>query len=181
MSVPTLGTLAWLPAADRPDLLATPVTEALAGIGTGLHVAEIDPSLADTAAFCQVYGVDLRQSANCVIVSGRRGEVTTMAACLVLATDRADVNSTVRKRLGVRKISFAAMDDAVRQSGMEYGGITPVGLPAPWPILVDRHVTEQPWVVIGSGLRRSKIAIAGADTARLPGAEVVDLALSAPA
>ena len=63
-----------------------------------------------------------------------------MAACLVLATDRADVNKTVRKHLDVRKISFAAMDDAVAQTGMEYGGITPVGLPVDWPILVDAAV-----------------------------------------
>ena len=76
-------------------------------------------------------------SANCVVVAGRRGEVSTMAACMVLATDRADVNKTVRKHLDVRKISFASMDDAVAQTGMEYGGITPIGLPDGWPILVD--------------------------------------------
>ena len=79
----------------------------------------------------------LEISANCVVVAGRRGDASTMAACMVLATDRADVNKTVRKHLDVRKISFAAMDDAVAQTGMEYGGITPIGLPDGWPILVD--------------------------------------------
>ena len=178
MTVPDLGTLTWMPAADRPDLLATPVSAAVGGLEADrLYVAEIDGSLADTAAFCQAYAVGLDQSANCVVVAGRRGETVTTAACLVLATDRADVNKTVRKHLDVRKISFAAMDEAVSLTGMEYGGITPIGLPAGWPILVDAAVVAEPWLVVGSGLRRSKIAIRGADLASLPGVEVLELAL----
>ena len=93
-------------------------------------VAEIDPAVSDTAAFCAQYGLSLATAANCVVVSGRRADVTTLAACVVLATTRADVNGTVRRLLDVRKISFASMDVAVSASGMEYGGITPVGLPA---------------------------------------------------
>ena len=100
-----------------------------------------------------------------------------MAACMVLASDRADVNRTVRKHLDVRKISFASMADAVSQTGMEYGGITPVGLPAGWPILVDAAVAATDWVVIGSGIRGSKILLAGAVVATLPGAETLALAL----
>ena len=140
-------------------------------------MAQIDPELADTAAFCATYEVGLDASANCVVVAGRRGDTTTLAACLVLATDRADVNKTVRKRLDVRKISFAAMTEAVAATSMEYGGITPIGLPSGWPILVDSRVVDRPWLVIGSGLRRSKIAVAGPDLGRLPGAEVLDLAI----
>lgn len=174
--LPRLGVLDWQPAADRPDLLAEPVRAAL-GQAPPLWVAPIDPALADTAAFCERYEVAMDASANCVVVAGRRGETVMMAACLVLASDRADVNKTVRKRLEVRKISFAAMDDAVARTAMEYGGITPVGLPAGWPVLIDSRVVSQPWLVIGSGVRRSKIAITGDDLARLPGAEVLDIAL----
>lgn len=181
LGAPDLGTLAWEPAADRTDLLADPVSRAVttasADLREHLFVAEIDPSLADTAAFCDAYDVALDASANCVVVAGRRGETSTTAACLVLATDRADVNKTIRKRLDVRKISFAAMDDAVTQTQMEYGGITPVGLPPSWPILVDTRVVAQPWLVIGSGLRRSKIAISGPAIAALPGVEVLDLTI----
>lgn len=172
-----IGTLDWQPAADHPELLAAPVTTALAGLDLAAWVAPIDPELADTAAFCEAYQVPLEVSANCVVVSGRRGETERTAACLVLATDRADVNKVVRKHLDVRKISFAPMDEAVSRTGMEYGGITPVGLPADWPILIDTGVTEQPWIVIGSGIRGSKIAITGADAARLPGVEVLTLAI----
>jgi prolyl-tRNA editing enzyme YbaK/EbsC (Cys-tRNA(Pro) deacylase) len=156
--------------------LATPVIEALRvwPHADQVSVTEIDPDLADTAAFCERYGVQLAESANCVIVSGRRGEVTTLAACVVLATTRADVNSRVRKHLDVRKISFAAMDTAVAESSMEYGGITPIGLPSPWRLLVDRRVVDGDDVVIGSGVRRSKLVLPGALLAEVPGAQVLD-------
>jgi prolyl-tRNA editing enzyme YbaK/EbsC (Cys-tRNA(Pro) deacylase) len=92
----------------------------------------------------------------------------------VLATTRADVNGVVRRRLGAKKASFAAMDDAVELTGMEYGGITPIGVPGEWPVLVDRAVLERDIVVIGSGLRRSKLALPSNALAALPGAEIID-------
>jgi prolyl-tRNA editing enzyme YbaK/EbsC (Cys-tRNA(Pro) deacylase) len=137
-------------------------------------VAEIDPDLADTAAFCERYQVGLEISANCVVVAGRRGQETRLAACVVLATTRADVNGVVRRRLGARKASFAPMDMAVSETGMEYGGITPLGLPTGWPVLVDRAVADTSTVVVGSGLRRSKLVVASSVLTSLPGAEVVD-------
>jgi prolyl-tRNA editing enzyme YbaK/EbsC (Cys-tRNA(Pro) deacylase) len=125
----TLGSLELIPAAERLDLLAPRVAAALGGVPDAL-ATEIDPSLADTAALCDAYGVDPAVSANCVVVAGTRDGVTRYAACVVLATTRADVNGIVRKRLDVRKASFAPMEAAVELTGMEYGGITPVGLPA---------------------------------------------------
>ena len=168
--------LSAVPALSRPELLAAPVADALKAWPQGeqVLVTEIDPDLADTAAFCERYGVQLAESANCVIVSGRRGEVTTLAACVVLATTRADVNSRVRRHLDVRKISFAAMDVAVAESGMEYGGITPIGLPGEWPLRVDRRVVEGGDVFVGSGVRRSKPVLPGALLADAPGAQVLD-------
>jgi prolyl-tRNA editing enzyme YbaK/EbsC (Cys-tRNA(Pro) deacylase) len=56
---------------------------------------------------------------------------------------------------------------------MEFGGITPIGLPAGWPILVDAAVAAMDAVVIGSGLRRSKIELPGAALGALPGAVVI--------
>ncbi len=165
-----------VPASTRPDLLAGPVLAALGAMSRAdqVLVAEIDPGLADTAEFCAAYDVALDASANCVVIAGRRGGETRYAACLVLATTRADVNGVVRRRLDARKASFAAMDDAVAQTGMEYGGITPIGLPAGWPILVDARVLDVPQAVIGSGVRRSKLVVPGGLLAGLPGAEVVE-------
>jgi prolyl-tRNA editing enzyme YbaK/EbsC (Cys-tRNA(Pro) deacylase) len=166
------GTLPWQP--EYTDLVADPVAAAIAGTGLEVLAAPIDPSLADTAEFCEHYGVSMDVSANCVVIAGRRGDTVSYAACVVLATTRADVNGVVRRRLDARKASFAPMDDAVALSGMEYGGITPIGLPASWPVLVDAAVLAQDIVVIGSGLRRSKLAVRSADLAALAVAEVID-------
>jgi prolyl-tRNA editing enzyme YbaK/EbsC (Cys-tRNA(Pro) deacylase) len=172
------GSLTPQPVLDRPDLLATPVADALAGLDPAdrerCAVAEIDPDLADTAAFCATYGSPLSASANCVVVAGKREGEQRYAACLVLASARADVNGVVRRRLDVRKASFAPMDDAVARTGMAYGGITPFGLPTGWPLLIDAAVAAAPELVIGSGVRASKLLVPGDVLAKLPGAEVVD-------
>ncbi|MFC5058012.1 YbaK/EbsC family protein [Saccharothrix xinjiangensis] len=170
------GSLTPVPVLDRLDLVADPVAAALRSLADGsrLAVAEIDPSLADTAEFCAHYGSPLEASANCVVVAGKRGDTVRYAACVVLATTRADVNGVVRRRLDARKASFAPMDDAVSLSGMEYGGITPVGLPADWPVLLSPEVAAAPELVIGSGVRGSKLLVPGAVLAKLPGAEVVE-------
>jgi prolyl-tRNA editing enzyme YbaK/EbsC (Cys-tRNA(Pro) deacylase) len=165
------------PALARPDLLGEPVLAALermSGAAGAIEVAEIDPEQADTAAFCARYDVALDESANCVLVAGRRGGETKMAAALVLATTRADVNGVLRRLLDVRKASFASREAATGETGMEYGGITPIGLPAGWPIYLDGMVAAAPRVVIGSGLRRSKLVLAGELLASLPGVTVVD-------
>ena len=169
------GNLTWLPLADRADLVAPPVAAA-AHLVPGARVAEIDPHLADTATFCETYDVAPDASANCVVVAGRRGDEVTYAAVMILATDRADINKVVRKELGVRKVSFADQEDAETRTGMIQGGITPIGLPDGWPILVDRAVVEPEWVVVGSGIRGSKIILPGGMLIRLPYAEVLELA-----
>ena len=167
--------LSFQPALSRPELLAAPVAEALrtwAEAGE-VQVAEIDPALADTAAFCERYGVRPEESANCVVIAGRRGGNTMYAACMVLATTRADVNGLVRRHLDARKASFAPVETVTAATDMEYGGITPVGLPADWPVLVDEAVAKTASVVIGSGIRGSKLRLPGSLLAALASAEVL--------
>ena len=144
MPAPVLGQLVAQPALERPDLLAPPVHAFLSTWDRAgeVGVAEIDPELADTAA------------------------------CLVRADTRADVNNVVKRALDVRKCSFHPMERAVEETGMEYGGITPLGLPAGWRLLVDDLVVDIAVAVIGSGVRRSKLLVPGALLADLPGAEV---------
>lgn len=176
MPVHTLGTLTSFPALDRPDLLADPVADALRSWPGSRQVAvsEIDPDLADTAALTEAYDLPLSASANCVVVSGRRAGEERIAACVVRADTRADVNNLVKRTLDVRKASFLPMDRAVEETAMEYGGITPVGLPAGWRILVDAAVLDIDVAIIGSGVRRSKLLLPGRVLADLPGAEVLD-------
>jgi prolyl-tRNA editing enzyme YbaK/EbsC (Cys-tRNA(Pro) deacylase) len=165
-----------VPAQTRPDLLAEPVAAALAAWppAAAVRVAEIDPELADTAAFCAAYEVPLDRSANCVVVAGKREGQVRFAACVVLATTRADVNGIVRRLLDVRKASFAAMDAAVAETRMEYGGITPIGLPDGWPVFVDAAVAATAEVIIGSGIRGSKLALPGKALAELPTGQVIE-------
>ena len=167
--------LSFEPALSRPELLAAPVAAALREWpgADEILVAEIDPELADTAAFCERYGVSPTESANCVVIAAKRGGNTMYAACMVLATTRADVNGLVRRHLDARKASFAPVETVTAVTGMEYGGITPVGLPADWPVLVDEAVAKTGSVVIGSGVRGSKLRLPGRLVAAIPGAQVL--------
>ncbi len=176
MSLPEIGTLTSLPALDHPELLAPPVAAALAAwpAADGVAVVAIDPDHADTAAMSAAYDLPMDTGANCVLVAGSRAGEERVAACVVRADTRADVNNRVRRLLDVRKASLLPMDRAVAESGMEHGGITPLGLPDGWRVLVDPRCLEIGVAVLGSGLRRSKVLLPGRLLGELPGAEVVD-------
>lgn len=167
--------LVWVPAVERLQWLACPVRKAVENepVLAGAEVAAIDPAYADTDALCGYYDVEPSDCANCVVVAGRRGDQVSFAACLVLASTRADVNGVVRRHLGVRKASFAPLAEVVSDTGMEFGGITPLGLPASWPLLIAEGVRNHPGVVIGSGLRHSKLRLPGSALIALPGAHLL--------
>lgn len=173
------GKLFFEPVEKQPDLVAEPTLDLVSELGLqDVQVSEIDDSLADTAAFCEYYGIGMDVSANCVIVEAKRGEKVWYAACMVLATTRANINGIVRRHLDARKISFAPMDKATSLTGMMYGGITPIGLRADWPILIDTRVDATDKIIIGSGLRKSKILVPGKLLATLPNATVLDIVKS---
>jgi len=170
------GKLDFEPAWDQSDLLAAPTAKAIKDLSLqDLFVTEIDDKLADTAAFCEHYSVSLEASANCVVVEAKRADKKWYVACMIQATKRIDVNNIVRRHLDARKVSFAPLDTATSLSGMEYGGITPIGLPHDWQILVDEGVAKLERAVIGSGLRKSKLLVTGKLLATLPNAEVLEI------
>jgi prolyl-tRNA editing enzyme YbaK/EbsC (Cys-tRNA(Pro) deacylase) len=167
------------PAVSRPDLLppsinellknwrgATPVEEIL--------VAPIDAEYADSAKFCEHYGVNPKDGANCVVAVAVRGENRTFAACLIPVNCRADLNNTARKTLGAKKISFAPLDEVLAETKMEYGGITPLGLPENYPILIDSRIAEMKRLIVGGGFRKSKLSVPGKVLAELPNAVIVE-------
>ncbi|MFF3906064.1 YbaK/EbsC family protein [Streptomyces sp. NPDC001848] len=168
------------PAPDCLDELTAPVADAVrhwSGSVPAERIVYVDtePDRADTTTFVEHYGKELLdQSANCVVVTGKRGGEATLAACVVLSATRVDVNGVVRRQLGARKASFAPMDVATGETGMEYGGITPIGLPDSWPVLVDSRVVDLPYVLVGSGRRRGKLLVPGKAFAELPHAVVLE-------
>lgn len=186
MTLLTLGALTWSRALDHPDLLAPSTAAAIAAwaaddaaVADAVLVTPIDPAMSDTAALTAAYALPPAVSANCVLVAGKREGDERIAAAVVRATTRADVNNAVKRLLDVRKASFLPMDRAVEESGMEYGGITPVGLPERYRVLVDARVVRPDdeagdVVVLGSGIRGSKIALPGALLARARWVEVVE-------
>lgn len=149
------------------------VLAALDALGADYEPIRIDPAWASTAAFCERYGYEPQTSANCIIVAARAGP-PRHAACLVQATRRLDVNRVVRRRLGVRKASFAPAEETVALTGMVPDGVTPFGLPEDLPLWVDSGVVACEQVVVGGGSRALKILVASEVFARMPGAEVVD-------
>jgi prolyl-tRNA editing enzyme YbaK/EbsC (Cys-tRNA(Pro) deacylase) len=171
----SLGSLETVPVSARPDLVASVVLELLErlGLADAVGVVEIDPSVSDTAASQEAFGLEVHTLVNCVIVGGKRAGEQRHAACLVPASTRVDVNTVVKRRLDVRKASFLPREEAVELSAMEYGGITPIGLPAEWPILVDDTIPGTELILIGSGIRKSKLILPGRMLLELPGAEPI--------
>ena len=142
-------------------LLHPLVRESLADLSVEFEVMACDPALADTAAFVEAYGVPLERSANTILVASKGAE-PTYVACVLLATTSLDVNTVVRREMGVRKASFARAEPVRDLTGMEIGGVTPFGLPPEIPVLVDARVMEPVWVVLGGGNRSSKLKVAPA-------------------
>lgn len=149
------------------------VESALADAGVEYEVMDCDPELADTALFCEAYGVDPADSANTILVASKR-PAGRLAACIALANTRLDVNHMVRGLMEVRKLSFASEDQTLEATGMMIGGVTPFGLPPEMPIYVDAAVMDRPEIVLGGGNRSSKLRIPPAALLSLPNVLVVE-------
>jgi len=175
-----IGKLTFEPVDENYDLVAASVR---CGVEDGslfesVFVAQINPELADTASFCEHYGISPDIGTNCLALEAKRGDRTWYAACLILAPDMADVNGAIRKQLNARKVSFAAKDVALKLMSMEYGGVTPVGLPKDWPLLIDSAIMQHDTVVAGGGIRCSKLAIKTSCLRLLPNAAIADITKS---
>jgi prolyl-tRNA editing enzyme YbaK/EbsC (Cys-tRNA(Pro) deacylase) len=149
------------------------VLDVVKATGVPFESLPCDPDLADTAAFCEHYGFSLEDSANTIVVASK-GESPVFAACVVLATHRLDVNGMVRKRLGVRKVSFAPPELTADVTGMVMGGVTPFGLPEDLPLWIDAAVMERQRIVVGGGSRALKIIGSPGILTALGHAEVID-------
>jgi prolyl-tRNA editing enzyme YbaK/EbsC (Cys-tRNA(Pro) deacylase) len=149
------------------------VREALEALRIPHEAMPCDPAFADTAAFCERYGIPPEESANTILIASRQ-EPKRWSACLVLSTCRLDVNHAVRRLMGVKRLSFASAEETVEKTGMMVGGVAPFGLPADLPIYVDARVMAAPRVVVGGGSRSWKVRLDPAGLLGVPGLTVVE-------
>lgn len=155
------------------NLLHPSVAQSLQSLGIEYKSLECDPSLADTREFCEHYGYSPEQSANTLLVASTKGE-EKFAACIVLAHCRLDVNKAVRKKMEVRRISFATPEDTKRLTGMELGGVTPFALPEGLPLWIDSRVMQCDEIILGGGNRQSKLLLPPRGLLEIDAAEVVE-------
>ena len=160
--------------------MSDPVIEQLDALGGEYELVPCDPDLADTAQFCEAYGYAMEDSANAIVIVGK-SDPPSYVMCLALADSRLDVNKVVRKKLGVRKCSFASADETIELTDMQIGGVTPFGTSTPLSLWIDARVMERERVIIGGGSRDRKLLVPPATLALHPGVEVVpDLARTIP-
>jgi prolyl-tRNA editing enzyme YbaK/EbsC (Cys-tRNA(Pro) deacylase) len=162
-----------------PNLVSNSVAECIrtwkGNVSLGeLLVAEIDPAAADGYEFCTRYGYRYSEGANCVVVEATRGDVSKFAACLIPVGCRMDLGSFVRKYLHARRVSLAPKEFVLNATGMEYGSITPFGLPNDWSILIDSRIVAAPRIIVGGGLRKSKLCVPGAAFLDLPNTQAIE-------
>ncbi len=160
------------PIEDCADIVSASIFAA--ATGSGLLAGKIDPEYMNGSALSDHYDVELEDGVNCIVVRGKRGEERMTAAVLVPVGYRADLNGLVCEKLGAKKVSMAPLDDVIQESGMEYGSITPVGLPEAWKILIDSRLMQKEKVIVGGGKQISKLLVLTAFLAALPNSEVVE-------
>ena len=158
----------------HPDVIAD-----LVQLGLSYEVLDCDPDLADTAQFCEAYGIAMEESANAILVASKKPEGHHVV-CVALAHTRLDVNGAVRRKLGVRKLSFASAEVTRELTGQEICGVTIFGLPAGLSVWLDARVLECSSVVVGAGSRSAKIRLDPRQLVGLDRYEFVDDLASIP-
>ncbi len=136
--------------------------------------AEIDPQFTGSKEFCEHYSIDPSDGANCIIVEVVKGNEKSLACCLVPIGYRADLNSLVRKHFNARRVSFALLEKVIQETKMEYGSITPFGLPHTWPVLIDSKIMEKEKIIVGGGKKISKLLIQTLLFKQIPNFEIIN-------
>lgn len=157
--------------ATQPEIEKT-VIATMQGLEIPYELIKIEPIFADTAEFCREYGYALDICGNTIVVASKRG-AKQFAACIVLGSDRLDVNKKVRALMNVPRLSFASAEETEEVTSMTVGGVTPFALPAGMPIFADEKLLSVEYLILGSGSRSSKIKIKPGDLNKLPAVQFV--------
>ncbi|MFA5602803.1 MAG: YbaK/EbsC family protein [Bacilli bacterium] len=164
------------PVIDNKDLVSSSVLEAILDLNNkeDILVAEIDQNYAGGLELCERYKVDPKYGANCLIVEAKRSDAKTYAALLVPVGYKYNMSTVVRKQLNARMVSVAPLNFVLENTKMEYGSITPIGIPTDWLIFIDPLVLKQDKIIIGSGLKKSKLMIPSFILLKLPNAIILE-------
>lgn len=171
--------LSFSPVIDRKDLVPVTVFNAInrwkgPQDKSEFLVAEIDPEFAGGVEVCAKYNIDPKMGANCLVVEGKKGNNSIIAVCLVPVGYRYDMSGVVRKKLNVRQVSVASLELVLLETQMELGSITPIGMPENWQIFIDPLVINPERIIIGGGLKKSKLSIPSNALLHLPNAEILE-------
>ena len=170
-----LKRLNFLKALDYPDLMSPTVNAMLCNLDAqNSQVALIDSQFSGGKEFCSQYGFLESEGVVCIVVEAIRGDNKSYAMCVASVGHKLNFNSVVRKTLGVRRVSLAPLDYVLKKTKMEYGSITAIGLPQSWPVLIDQDVLKPLQIIIGSGLKKSKLKISTEFLQKLPNVKIVE-------
>ena len=154
-------------------MIEAKIEKFLNDIGIKYEIMPCDPQLADTEDFCNYYNIPKSNSGNTLIIASKKDPII-YSACLVTAEYKLDVNKTVRKLMGVRRLSFASAEQTVEVTGMIIGGVTPIALPSHINIYIDKNIENLNYIILGGGSRSQKIKIDINSLAKIPNAEFVE-------
>lgn len=168
-----MPTLEFTSVSQHPELVSPSVFEAATHF-PDIQVGEIDPEYMNGLALSEHYGLTADEGANCIVVRGKRGETRVTAAILVPVGYRADLNGVACKTLDAKKISMAPLPEVLEETGMEYGSITPIGLPSSYKILIDSRLMEKTKIIVGGGKQISKLLVPTEIFKTLPNVTIVE-------
>ncbi|MEW1979252.1 MULTISPECIES: YbaK/EbsC family protein [Kocuria] len=123
----------------------------------GARVYRISEDASDTAAFSTRYAVEPARCLNSILVQTKTSDGPVESLVLVPAHIRLK-SSTLKKALG-GKTSFLPADQAFELTGMAPGAITPIGIPAEVPVILDATGLDRPSYILGGKSRELKVEV----------------------
>jgi len=167
--------LEWLAPQQLKGRVPTPVFSQL--VHYSVYGFLVESSASDTQFFSARYGYPLDDCANTLILKYKKNGTTAYAAAICTGARRLDVNGAIKQLLAAQRISFARAEITTELTGMVPGGITVFGLPADWPVLIDRTMLCQSAVIMGGGTREVKLVVPTRVLSGLPSVIIGNLSL----
>jgi Cys-tRNA(Pro) deacylase len=146
-------------AADNPIKSATPVTRALDAKGIPYRFFVHSGPVRSLEQAASERGQRPEQVVRSILFRLGKNEFV-----MVLVAGPSQIDwGTLRKYLGVSRMSMASREEVLAHTGYSTGAVSPFGLPEPMRILVDEAVFEEAEISIGSGVRSTTVILDSED------------------